>query len=164
LLFSAHLPNTYWADAVLTSCYLINRLPSRILDFKSPMEVLYNRKFNLSHLRTFGCICYVHAQNAGKLDPHAQKCVFVGYSTTQKGYRCYHPNSKRTYISRDVRFDEQRMFYTTEIQENLTTYKDFQIAAIPELHNPVEEMEEGKEPVVHSEANEPDADEDSNPM
>jgi hypothetical protein len=33
LLFSAHLPKTYWVDAVLTECYLINRLPSQILDF-----------------------------------------------------------------------------------------------------------------------------------
>jgi hypothetical protein len=130
LLFSAHLPKTYWADAVLTGCYLINRLLSRILDFQSPMEILYNRKFNLSHLRVFGCVCYVHSQNAGKLDSHAQKCIFVGYSSTQKEYRCYDPKQKRVFISRDVRFDESKMFYATENQGEKTAYKDFQIVVI----------------------------------
>ncbi|BAT89058.1 hypothetical protein VIGAN_05273900 [Vigna angularis var. angularis] len=48
--------------------------------------------------RVFGCISYVHIHNTdrGKLDPRALKCVFVGYSLTQKGYKCYHPPSKNS--------------------------------------------------------------------
>jgi hypothetical protein len=42
---------------VLTSCYLINRLPSRILSHKSPLEILYDRKVNISHLKVFECTC-----------------------------------------------------------------------------------------------------------
>jgi Integrase core domain/GAG-pre-integrase domain len=114
LLFSANLSKTYWSDAILTACYLINHLSSHIFDFQSPMEILYNRKFNISHLQVFGCICYVHSQHAGKLDPHARKCVFIGYRSYKKGYKCYDPTSKRMYISRDVRFDETIIFYVTE--------------------------------------------------
>jgi hypothetical protein len=29
----------YWAAAVRTACYLINRIPSRILGFKIPLEI-----------------------------------------------------------------------------------------------------------------------------
>jgi IS30 family transposase len=94
LLFSANLPKGFWFDAILTACYLINRLPSRVIEFRSPFEILYNRKFNLSHIRIFGCTCYVHSQNAGKLDPRARKCIYVGYSPTKKGYRCYDPSLK----------------------------------------------------------------------
>jgi Reverse transcriptase (RNA-dependent DNA polymerase)/Integrase core domain/gag-polypeptide of LTR copia-type/GAG-pre-integrase domain len=111
LLFSSNIPKTFWADAILTSCYLINRLPSRVLNFKSPFEILYNRKFNISHLKVFGCICYVHSQNGSKLDPRARKCVFLGYSSTKKGYKCFDPNSRRTYFSRDVVFNEHQMYY-----------------------------------------------------
>jgi hypothetical protein len=112
LLISANLPKSFWADAILTSCYLINRLPSRILNNKSPMEILYSRKFSLSHLRVFGCVCYAHIQDSGKLDPRARKCVFIGYSTTKKGYKCFDPITRRLYISRDVVFNENLMFYS----------------------------------------------------
>lgn len=36
----------------------------------------------------------------------AKKCILLGYSTTQKGYRCLDPHSHRVYISRHVVFDE----------------------------------------------------------
>jgi Integrase core domain/GAG-pre-integrase domain len=98
LLFSGNLPKNYWADAVLTGCYLINRLPSRVLDFKSPLEVLYNRKIDISHLRIVGCVCYVHSQDGGKLEPRSRKCVFLGYSSRKKGYICLDPNTKKIYI------------------------------------------------------------------
>jgi Reverse transcriptase (RNA-dependent DNA polymerase) len=128
LLFSANLPKVYWSYAVLAGCYLINRLPCRVLGFQSPFEILYNRKANISHLRVFGCICFVHSQNAGKLDHHAKKCIFVGYSPTQKGYKCYSPKSRRLFVSRDVRFDEGQMYY---IEERQGEKIDFQVNLNP---------------------------------
>ncbi|WVY92731.1 hypothetical protein V8G54_031819 [Vigna mungo] len=63
--------------------------------------------------RVFGCISYVHIHSTdrGKLDPRALKCVFVGYSLTQKGYKCYHPPSKKFFVSRDVTFNEQEGYF-----------------------------------------------------
>ena len=37
-----------------------------------------------------------------KLDPRSIKCVFLGYSRTQKGYQCYSPTLCRHFISVDV--------------------------------------------------------------
>ena len=45
-------------------------------------------------------------QQRQKLDDKAVKCIFVGYSSESKGYRLYHPQSKRILISRDVVFVE----------------------------------------------------------
>lgn len=45
--------------------------------------------------------------NTQKFDPCAIKCVFVGYSMTKKGYKCFHPSSSRFYISKDVTFYEK---------------------------------------------------------
>ncbi|WVY99969.1 hypothetical protein V8G54_026039 [Vigna mungo] len=63
--------------------------------------------------RVFGCISYVHihSMDRGKLDPRALKCVFIGYSLTQKGYKCYHPPSKKFFVSRDVTFNEQEGYF-----------------------------------------------------
>ena len=79
-----------------------------MLGFKSPYEVLKETKIDLSHLKVFGCICFVHTQptHRDKLDPRAVRCVFMGYSSTQKSYKCYNPVTKKRVVSRDVRFDE----------------------------------------------------------
>ncbi|XP_070668960.1 uncharacterized protein [Malus domestica] len=101
-------------EGVLTAAYLINRLPSKILNFKSPYKVLKDRQINLSHSRVFGCTCFVHIQapNRDKLDPRAAKCVFLGYSSTQKGYKCYNPTTRKIVVSRDVKFEETMPYFT----------------------------------------------------
>jgi hypothetical protein len=38
LLAHASMPLKYWDEAFLAATYLINRLPTKILDFSSPLE------------------------------------------------------------------------------------------------------------------------------
>ncbi len=61
----------------------------------------------------FGCIAYVHVPNEkiSKLDPKAEKCIFIGYSLKQKGYRCFNPSTRKLQVSRDVVFDEMVNWY-----------------------------------------------------
>lgn len=107
-MFQMNVPKHFWSHGVLTAAYLINRLPSRVLDFKSPLEVLKNRKPNLSHLQVFGCVCYVLAQSVhgDKLDTRSNKCVFLGYCSTKKGYICYDVASQKVIVSCHVCFEE----------------------------------------------------------
>ena len=81
-----NVPKRYWSLVVLTAAYIINRLPSRVLGFKTPHETLHNKAFNLAHFKIFGCNCFVHVQapNCDRLEARAVKCIFVGYSPTQK--------------------------------------------------------------------------------
>ncbi|CAL8996654.1 unnamed protein product, partial [Prunus brigantina] len=113
LMFQMNVPKRFWSQTVLTAAYLINRLPSRILGSKSPLEILKNRKIDLSHLRVFGCLCFVHVQatQRDKFDPRAARSVFLGYSSTQKGYKCYDPKARKMVISRDVQFVETEAFF-----------------------------------------------------
>ena len=64
--------------------------------------------------RIFGCVSFVHvhSQDRKKLDPRALRCVFVGSSSTQKGYKCFHPPSKKFFVSRDVTFHEEEPYFT----------------------------------------------------
>ena len=105
LLFSANVPKYFWGDAVLTACYLINRLPTKILNFKTPLDFFSNllltyRNFSSLEPCVFGCVIFLHVPSQGrfKLDPQSHKCVFVGYSATQKEYRCYNPEKKLFHI------------------------------------------------------------------
>ena len=63
LRFQGCLPIDFWGECVMASAYLINRTPSRVLEGKTPYELLYGRVPNLSSLRVFGCLCYAKNLN-----------------------------------------------------------------------------------------------------
>jgi len=87
-MFSMNVPKFLWGEAVKTATYLINHMPLRILDNKSPVEQLLNSNDFIVAPKVFGCVCFVHdyRNDVRKFDPRAVRCVFVGYSPTQKGY------------------------------------------------------------------------------
>jgi hypothetical protein len=112
-MFTMNVPKFLWGEAVKTVTYLINRMPLRILDNKSPAKLLLNSDGFVVSPKVFGCVCFVHdyRNNVGKLDPRAVKCVFVGYSPTQKGYRCWCPSEHRFFVSLYVTFRENEPYY-----------------------------------------------------
>eukprot|EP00253_Pinus_taeda_P005087 PITA_05087 len=53
MLSGAGLGQEFWAEAVDTACYLVNRSPSSALEDKTPQEVWTGKKPSLSHLRGY---------------------------------------------------------------------------------------------------------------
>ena len=100
MMFQMDVPKYLWSEAVLTAAYLINRMSSRILGMASPAEMLLGQRDFKVPPKVFGCVCFVrdHRPSVGKLDPQAVKCIFVGYSSTQKGYKCWDPVGKKLFI------------------------------------------------------------------
>ena len=106
---------------------------------KSPLETLspfypdIRSSFNLAP-QVFGCSSFVHiySHNRGKLDLRALKCVFLGYSSTQKGYKCYHSPTRKLYVSADVTFVENKPdFSTPYLQGELSILEDEELAIPP---------------------------------
>lgn len=66
LRFQPKFPKSFWGYCLLTSIYLINRLPTPVLQNKTPFEILYSRPPSYDHLKTFGDLCYaaVHHQTS----------------------------------------------------------------------------------------------------
>lgn len=93
LLFKARLPPSLWVEALHPTTYLINRLPSPTLNNLNSYAKLYNKSPSYSHLKSFVCLCYpwLRPYNNSKLPPLSLPCVFIGYTSARKGYRCLHP-------------------------------------------------------------------------
>lgn len=113
LMFTMNVPKFLWGEAVKTATYLINRMPLRVLDNKTPAELLLNSNDFTVAPKVFGYVCFIHdyRNDVRKLDPRAIKYVFVGYSPTQKGYRCWCPSERRFFVSMDVIFREYEPYY-----------------------------------------------------
>ena len=108
LIFDSKLPKTFWAEAISTVNYVLNRSPSAVVPKSTPYEKLNNIKPNVAHFRVFGCDCYAHIpkDKRSKLDFKSNKCIFLRYSNVKKGYRLYDVANKKVIFSRDVIFDE----------------------------------------------------------
>jgi hypothetical protein len=75
---------------------------------QTPLQRLLRETPDYTFFKIFGCACRPHIRqyNNHKLEFRSKKCVFLGYSSLHKGYKCLHVPSNRVYISRDVIFDE----------------------------------------------------------
>ena len=94
----------FWAEAVGTECYLVNRSPSSALDDKTPHEVWSGKKPSLQHIRVFGFDVYVHVlkENRCKMDKKAETCIFIGHKDGVKGYKLWNLETKKIVYIRDV--------------------------------------------------------------
>ena len=104
-----NIPKHFWAKAVFTACFLINRMPSSLFNWATPYHQLFpNKPLFLIDPKVFGCTCFVRdvCPQVSKLDPKSLKCIFVGYCRVQKGYKCYCPTLRRYFVSTDVAFFE----------------------------------------------------------
>ena len=135
MLNEKNMPRCFWADAVFTAVYLINRSPTTSVHIITPEEAWSGRKPDLSHLRIFGCVCYVHilSELRSKLDANSGKYLFVGYSLEQKGYRCYNPITKELRVSRDVVFDELVSWYENPNKLQIHEFEERKEPEIQEL-------------------------------
>ena len=88
-------------------------MPSSVLNWATPYHQLFpnNLLFPIDP-KVFGCTCFVRdvRPQVSKLDPKSLKCIFVGYSRVQKGYRCYCPTFQHYFVSTDVTFFETTLF------------------------------------------------------
>lgn len=102
------LPNKIWAQAVSTTVYIVNRCSTKAVANKTLMKAWPGRKPSAKHLKVFGSICYTYIPDAkmSKFNDKTEKGIFLGYSSTSKGYWVYNLQTKKLIISRDIKFDE----------------------------------------------------------
>lgn len=110
-MFHASIPLKYWSYIFTSVVFVINRLPSVPTSSISPFEKLFAQKPDYTMLHTLGCTCFplLRPYNTHKLQPRSEKCVFLGYFTTHKGYTCLHIPSDRVYIFKHVNFVENEL-------------------------------------------------------
>lgn len=121
MLHAKKMDYSFWAEAVHTACFVLNRSGPSRLSGKSPFEIWFKKRPSVYFLKVFGSDAFVHIPDCKrkKLDPKARKGVFVGYSETSKGYRIYFEDTETVEVSRNVVFPrETSLFYASSIEIN----------------------------------------------
>ena len=109
LLKQANLLNSFWVGAIDVAFYLTNRcLGGSLPRKKTPFDLFYRRKPDLSNLKVFRCSAFRFLQvGVKKLDSKAVKKIFVGYGRTHDSYYLYNPVTSKISYSRNVSYNEK---------------------------------------------------------
>ncbi|GJS15391.1 ribonuclease H-like domain-containing protein [Tanacetum coccineum] len=110
MLADSLLPTTFWAEAVSTACYVLNRVRVTKPQNKTPYELLFGQKPIISYIRPFGCHVTIldTLSVLGKFDGKSDKGFLVGYSLNSKAYRVYNLVTKRVEVNLHVNFLEDK--------------------------------------------------------
>ncbi|KAK1629066.1 hypothetical protein QYE76_003381 [Lolium multiflorum] len=107
------LPLSFWSYALETAAFTLNRAPSKSVE-TTPYELWFNKKPKLSFLKVWGCEAYVKKLQPDKLEPKAEKCVFIGYPKETIGYTFYHKSEGKIFVAKNGTFLEKE-FLTKEV-------------------------------------------------
>lgn len=148
ILLESGLPQSFWGESVSTACYLRNGCLTKILNIKTPFEMLTGKRPDVRHLRRFGTKVYFlnSSPNKDKLKPKGVEGIFVGYSTTAKAYRVYDPVEKKIRITRDLRFMDE--FSPSGVQEKSTVAPEVEFF-LDQKANPDVDLQVNNDPVIN---------------
>jgi hypothetical protein len=98
----------FWAKAINTACYSINRLYLYRILKKTSYELLTGKKPNVSYFRVFGSKCFILIKRGrkSKFAPKAVEGFLLGYDSNTRAYRVFNKSTRLVEVSCDVVFDE----------------------------------------------------------
>ncbi len=136
LLHAKKMNKVFWAEAVNTVVFTLNRTCHSKEEGKTPYESWSRKKFDIRGLHVFGSEVYVHIpkEKRRKFDAKGEKGIFVGYGEYTKGFRIYFPEKNMVEIVRDVTFvkkyveperkESEEEFVSLDVEENLNKEQD----------------------------------------
>jgi hypothetical protein len=100
-------PRCFWANAISTACYISNRIFLRSIIHLTPFELRFGRKPSASHLRRFGCKCFVlKCRNLDKFESRSSDGILLRYTPHGRSYRVFNLETNTIVESYDVTFDK----------------------------------------------------------
>ncbi|GJS77773.1 putative ribonuclease H-like domain-containing protein [Tanacetum coccineum] len=106
MLVDSKFPTTFWAEAVNTDCYVLNRVLVIKPHNKIPYELIHGRPPLIDFMKPFGCpVTILNTWDyLGKFDAKAEEGYFVGYSMVSKAMRVFNQRTRIVEETLNIRF------------------------------------------------------------
>ena len=123
MLAHAKLSKTFWAEALMTVLYVINRLSSVPLDGDIPQRVWTGKDISYQYLKVFSCLAYMHGakDRQENLNPKTRPCILLGYGDNEFGCRLWNLAEKKVVQSTDAVFMEENTIVDWESEKKTST-------------------------------------------
>lgn len=108
MLYYQHHEEVWWAEAIKSAAYTLNRLPNTARKHSTLYEHFRGKKLAINHLHIFESRDFVHVDHSKRLkwDSKAHKCVFLGYAEASKAYRVWDEEDERVVATRTLILNE----------------------------------------------------------
>ncbi|GJR05982.1 putative ribonuclease H-like domain-containing protein, partial [Tanacetum coccineum] len=108
--YNSFLPNTFWAEAISTACYVLNRVLVTKPQNKTPYELITGKIPIISYIRPFGCHVTIlnTIDHLGKFEEKSDEGFLVGYSLNSKAFWVYNLETKRVEENLHINFLENK--------------------------------------------------------
>ncbi|GKA47983.1 putative ribonuclease H-like domain-containing protein [Tanacetum coccineum] len=110
MLADSLLPIVFWAEAVNTACYVLNRVLVTKPHNKTPFELIIDRAPRISFIIPFGCPVTIlnTLDPLGKFDGKAVEGFLVGYSVNSRAFRVFNSKTRKVEENLHVNFLENK--------------------------------------------------------
>ncbi|GJV55720.1 putative ribonuclease H-like domain-containing protein [Tanacetum coccineum] len=110
MLVDSLLPTVFWAEAVNTACYVLNRVLGTKPQNKTPYELIIDRAPSISFMRPFRChVTILNTLNPlVKFDEKAEEGFLVGYFVNSKAFRVFNIETRKVEENMHVNFLENK--------------------------------------------------------
>lgn len=103
MILEQSLPNHFQAEAVSTTCHILNICLIRPILKKTLYKLWKDKRPNIGYFHPFERKCFVHnigKDNPGKFNPRSDKGIFIGYSNNSRSFKVY--NKCTLYVEESV--------------------------------------------------------------
>ncbi|GKA30610.1 putative ribonuclease H-like domain-containing protein, partial [Tanacetum coccineum] len=111
MLVDSKLPTTFWAEAVNTACFVLNKVLVIKPNSKTPYELIRGRTPLIDFMKPFGCPVTIlnTRDHLGKFDGKADEGFFIGYSMVSKTMRVFNKRTRIVEETLNIRFLENAL-------------------------------------------------------
>jgi hypothetical protein len=114
-------PRCFWAEAINIACYISNQNSLRSLLNLTPFELSFGREPSISHLRPFGCKCFILKHgNLDKFESRSWDGIFLGYTPYGRSYKVINLETNTIVESCDVTLNETALAPVMSLKVQLT--------------------------------------------